>query len=95
MNFMLANGRHLHCEPIVSPASQGILQFVPANAKENTSLAAEAKNAASRKVSELLQEAKREWDAAKAQPVAQAFGCALGPEPPSVEYVAELSREWN
>jgi hypothetical protein len=65
--LVLANGRHLPLQTIVSPASQGVLQFVPANAKENTSVADEAKNAASRKVSEVRQEAKRQWDAAKAQ----------------------------
>jgi hypothetical protein len=65
--LVLANGIHLPLKTIVSPTSQGVLQFVPANAKGNTSVAAEAKNAASRKVSEVRQEAKRQWDAAKAQ----------------------------
>jgi hypothetical protein len=43
------------------------LQFVPANAKENTGAAAEAKHAASRKISEVRQEVRREWDVAKQQ----------------------------
>src|ERR1700674_3714009 len=65
--LVLADGRHLPLHTVVSPASQGVLQFVPANAKENTGAAAEAKHAASRKISEVRQEAKREWDAAKQQ----------------------------
>jgi hypothetical protein len=65
--LVLANGTHLPLQTVVSPASQGVLQFVPANAKENTGVAAEAKNAASRNLSELWQEAKRQWDAAKTQ----------------------------
>ena len=65
--LILADGRHLPLHTIVSPASQGILQFIPANTKENTGAAAEAKNAASRKISEVRQEARRQWDAAKQQ----------------------------
>jgi hypothetical protein len=65
--LVLADGRHLPLHTVVSPASQGVLQFVPANAKENTGAAAEAKHAASRKISEVRQEARREWDAAKQQ----------------------------
>ena len=65
--LVLADGRHLPLHTIVSPASQGVLQFVPANAKENTGAAAEAKHAASRKIAEARQEAKRQWDAAMQQ----------------------------
>ena len=65
--LVLADGRHLPLHTIVSPASQGVLQFVPANAKENTGAAAEAKHAASRKISEVRQEARRQWDAAMEQ----------------------------
>ena len=63
----LADGRHFPLQTVVSPASQGVLQFVPANVKENTGAAAEAKHAASRKISEVRQEARREWDAAMQQ----------------------------
>jgi hypothetical protein len=65
--LVLADGRHVPLHTVVSPASQGVLQFVPANVKENTGAAAEAKHAASRKISEVRQEARREWDAAKQQ----------------------------
>lgn len=65
--LVLADGSHLPLRTIVSPASQGVLQFVPANAKENTGAAAEAKHAASRKIAEARQEAKRQWDAAMQQ----------------------------
>jgi hypothetical protein len=65
--LVLASGRHLPLETVVSPASPGVLQFVPANAKQNTSVTGKAKSAASRNASELWQEAKRQWGAAKAQ----------------------------
>jgi len=65
--LVMADGRHVALHTVVSPASQGVLQFVPANARQNTGAAAEAKHAASRKVSEVRQEAKREWDAAMQQ----------------------------
>jgi hypothetical protein len=65
--LVLADGRHLPLHTIVSPASQGVLQFVPANAKENTGAAAEAKKAASRKITEARQEARRQWDSAMQQ----------------------------
>ena len=65
--LVLADGRHLSLHTVVSPSSQGVLQFVPANAKENTGAAAEARHAASRKISEVRREARREWDTAKQQ----------------------------
>jgi hypothetical protein len=65
--LVLGDGRHLPLYTVVSPASQGVLQFVPANAKQPTGAAAEAKNAASRKVNEVRQEARREWDFAMQQ----------------------------
>jgi hypothetical protein len=65
--LVLSDGRHFPLQTVVSPASQGVLQFVPANVKENTGAAAEAKSAASRKFSEVRQEARREWDTAKRQ----------------------------
>ena len=65
--LVMADGRHVPLQTVVSPASQGVLQFVPASAKQNPSAAAEAKHAASRKISEAKQEAKREWDTAMQQ----------------------------
>lgn len=65
--LVLPDGRHLPLHTVVSPASQGVLQFIPANTRENTGAAAEAKRAASRKISEARQEAKRQWDAAMEQ----------------------------
>ena len=65
--LVLPDGRHLPLHTVVSPASQGVLQFIPANTRENTGAASEAKLAASRKISEARQEAKRQWDAAMEQ----------------------------
>jgi hypothetical protein len=65
--LVLADGRRLPLHTVVSPASQGVLQFVPANMQQNTGAAAEAKHAASRKISEVRQEARREWDTAMQQ----------------------------
>jgi hypothetical protein len=65
--LVLADGRRLALHTIVSPASQGVLQFIPANAKENTGATAEAKRAASRKISEVRQEARKQWDDAMQQ----------------------------
>jgi hypothetical protein len=65
--LVLADGRHFPLHTVVSPSSQGVLQFIPANAKENTGAAAEAKNAASRKISEVRQEARKQWDDAMQQ----------------------------
>jgi hypothetical protein len=65
--LVLANGTHIPLQTVVSPASQGVLQFVPANVKENTGATGEARNVASRKISEVRKEASRQWDAAMAQ----------------------------
>jgi hypothetical protein len=65
--LVLADGRRFPLHTVVSAASQGVLQFVPANIKKNTGATAEARHAASRKINEVRQEARREWDAAKQQ----------------------------
>jgi hypothetical protein len=65
--LVLTDGKRIPLQTVVSPASQGVLQFVPANTKGNTGLTGEAKSLASRKIGEVRQEAKRQWDAAKAQ----------------------------
>lgn len=61
--LVLPDGRHLPLQTVVSPGSQGVLQFVPA-AAQNPSKTSEAKNAASKKVNEAKSEVKRQWDAA-------------------------------
>jgi len=66
-DLVLADGRHVPLQTIVSPGSNGVLQFVPANAKQNQGKKEIAKNAASRQISEMRQEAKRQWNAAKQQ----------------------------
>jgi hypothetical protein len=65
--LVLANGAHMPLQTVVSAGSQGVLQFVPANVTDNTGVSAESRNAASRKIGEVRQEARRQWDAAKAQ----------------------------
>jgi hypothetical protein len=66
-NLVLADGRHIPLRTNVSPASDGVLQFVPANVKQSTGVAGEAKDSASKKISEVRHEAHREWDAAMQQ----------------------------
>lgn len=63
----LADGRHIPLETVVSPASQGVLQFVSANEKGKEKKTAAAKNLATRKISEVRQEIQRDWDTAKQQ----------------------------
>ena len=65
--LVMADGRHVPLHTVVSPASQGVLQFIPASAKQSTGVTAEAKHAASRKISEVRQEARRQWDTAMQQ----------------------------
>jgi hypothetical protein len=64
--LVLANGRHVPLQTVVSPGSGGVLQFVPANANRQSKTNA-AKNAASRKISAARQEVKRQWDTARQQ----------------------------
>jgi hypothetical protein len=65
--LVLADGRHVPLQTVVSPGSNGVLQFVPANHKEKAGKKDEAKNPVSREVSEARQEIKSEWDAVKRQ----------------------------
>jgi hypothetical protein len=65
--LVLADGRHLPLQTIVSPGSGGVLQFVPANTKDHGGKTEEGKKLASRKVSEVRQEIKREWENVKKQ----------------------------
>src|SRR5579884_601503 len=65
---VLANGQHLPLHTNVSQAAAGgVLEFVPAALPASTSKKDEAKNAASRRINEAKQEAKREWSAVKKQ----------------------------
>ena len=66
-DLVLADGRHFPIQTIVSAASQGVLQFVPATAQEPSSKVAEARSAASRKVSSLRRQVREQWDSAKQQ----------------------------
>ena len=65
--LVLADGRHLPLTTIVSPGSGGILQFVPANSKEHSGKKEEAKNLASRKVNEVREGVKQQWESVKKQ----------------------------
>jgi hypothetical protein len=62
----LADGRKIPLQTVVSPTS-GVLQFVPAGEKEKQGVKNAGKNLASRKVSEMRQEAKRQWETTKQQ----------------------------
>jgi hypothetical protein len=65
--LILPDGRHLPLQTVVSPTSQGVLQFIPATDKENKSLKNTGKNLASKKVNEARAEFKRQWENAKKQ----------------------------
>lgn len=64
--LVLSDGRHVPLQTVVSPNSQGVLQFVPANRQEK-GLKNAGKNAASKKVGELRQQIRQQWDNAKNQ----------------------------
>jgi len=59
--LQLANGGHVPIHTAVSPGSNGVLQFIPANDKNKTGVKSAGKNMASRKLGEARQEIKREW----------------------------------
>ncbi len=63
----LPDGRRVPLQTVVSPGSQGVLQFIPASSKQSVSKKGEAKNSASRKVSEARQQARAQWDSLKKQ----------------------------
>jgi hypothetical protein len=63
--LVLADGRHLALQTAVSPGSDRVLQFVPANAQEKSGMKNAGKTLASRKVSEVRGEIKRDWETAK------------------------------
>jgi hypothetical protein len=65
--LVLADGRRLSLTTVVSPGSGGILQFVPATTKEHGGKKDEAKGLASRKVSDVREDLKANWESAKKQ----------------------------
>ena len=65
--LIMPDGQRLPLQTVVSPASGGVLQFVPADENRQTTRKDLAKNAASRKVGEVKNEIKRQWESAKQQ----------------------------
>jgi hypothetical protein len=66
--LVLADGRHVPLQTDVSSGSGGVLQFVPANEKEqHEGKKDKARNAVFRKISEAKEEVKGQWESAKKQ----------------------------
>jgi hypothetical protein len=65
--LVLADGRHLPLTTIVSPGSAGVLQFVSANTKEHGGKVDEAKGLASRKVNEVREGVKQQWESVRSR----------------------------
>lgn len=61
--LVLPDGRHMPMQTNVSPASAGVLQFVPAGAEQKQG----GKTRASREVAAARQQIRQEWDFAKTQ----------------------------
>jgi len=57
--LVMADGRHVALHTLASPASDGVLRFVPAN--ENTAKKNKVEDAASKKTGEIRQEIHRQW----------------------------------
>lgn len=66
-DLRLADGRRIPLSTVVSPGSQGVLQFVPASGSTSQGTVQAGKNLASRKISDARQELKREWEMARSQ----------------------------
>lgn len=64
--LVLPDGRHVPMQVSVSPASSGVLRFVPAGQPKQTKVQ-QGKSKASREIGEMRDEIKHEWDNAKAQ----------------------------
>ena len=64
--LVLTTGQHVLLNTVVTPGSDGVLEFVTADEKQKGKTGA-AKDVASRKVSEAREEIKRDWEAAKKQ----------------------------
>ena len=66
--LVMADGRHLPIDTVVTPASNGVLEFVAARARNPVEASNDAhKNAVSRNIAEARIEAKRQWDSAMDQ----------------------------
>ena len=69
--LILANGRRIPLQTVVSPASQGVLQFAAATdvkaQKDNGQKGDAAKKLASKKMSETRQQINQDWETAKKQ----------------------------
>ncbi len=63
-DLALPDGRHMPLHTVVCPGSVGVLQFVPAKASNNNK---DAKNVASRKISDARQQARSQWETLKKQ----------------------------
>ena len=57
--LVMADGRHLPIQTVASPAPNGVLRFVPANAKEKKK--SKVEDAASKKVSATRQQIRQQW----------------------------------
>lgn len=65
--LVMADGRHLPIDTVVTPASNGVLEFVAARARTPSEASNGHQNAVSRNISEARNEAKRQWDSAMQQ----------------------------
>lgn len=66
--LVLADGRHLPIDTVVTPASSGVLEFVAARARNPEQAGSDAhQNAVSRNLAEARNEARRQWNSAMGQ----------------------------
>lgn len=65
--LVLADGRHLPIETVVSAASNGVLQFVAARSRSDAETTNVHRNVVSRNISEARDEARRKWNNAMKQ----------------------------
>jgi hypothetical protein len=65
--LIMADGRHLPIDTIVTPGSNGVLEFVAARARTDAEVNNAHRNPVSRNISEARDEAKRQWDGAMKQ----------------------------
>ncbi len=61
--LVLADGRHVPMDTVVTPAPNGVLQFVPARSSGN----GQHQNAVARNVAQARDQAKQQWDSAMQQ----------------------------
>jgi hypothetical protein len=65
--LVMSDGRHLPIDTVVTPATNGVLEFVAARARTPEEVTNAHKNPVSRNISEARDEAKRQWDSAMHQ----------------------------